>query len=78
MATGDIEKELKDLIRNGQRVYFNFYRKGELYYAHENGFVFVVPVADTGDGVFQPDEKAILMMRYIRRQLAQNAEGKRS
>lgn len=58
-------KTLKDYVTNGAKVQFKFYRKGELWYATDCGFEFPVPIEDTGDGVFQNEDKAILFMRYI-------------
>jgi hypothetical protein len=34
-----------------------------------------VPISDTGDGIFLPQDKAIIFMRYIRQQLAANTAG---
>ena len=65
---------LKDLVANGKRVHFEMYRKGELHYKTDDGFQFVVPIDDCGDGMFLADDKAILFMRYIRKQIALNAE----
>ena len=43
------------------------YRKNELHYTTtETGFNFTVPIEDFGDGEFLRDDKAILLMRYIR------------
>lgn len=60
--------DIKDCIKG--RVTFQFYRKGELYYRCENGFVFPVPVNDTADATFNPEDKAMLFMRWIRKALA--------
>lgn len=70
----DSTPDLKDLIKN-KEVFFNFYRAGELYYITEDGFEFVVPISDTGDGVFLGRDKAIYFMRYIRKQLEANEAG---
>lgn len=51
------------------KVKFLYYRKGELYYQCENGFIFPVPIDDTGDASFNSDDKAILFMRWIRKAL---------
>lgn len=60
------------------RVTFQFYRKQNLYYKCENGFVFPVPISDTGDGVFLPEDKGMFFMRWIRKELeAQNADSLR-
>ncbi len=66
---------LKQLVSDGKQVHFQFYRKGELFYKTDDGFEFSVPVADAGDGVFLASDRAMLFMRYIRKQLAANAEG---
>jgi hypothetical protein len=51
------------------KVKFLYYRKGELYYQCENGFIFPVPIDDTGDASFNSEDKAILFMRWIRKAL---------
>ena len=66
---------LKELVANGKRVQFVMYRKGELHYKTDDGFAFVVPVEDCGDGVFLNEDKAMLFMRYIRKQLEANEAG---
>jgi hypothetical protein len=53
------------------KVKFQFYRKGDLYYKCENGFVFPVPIDDTGDASFNDEDKAMLFMRWIRKALAE-------
>jgi len=66
---------LKELVGQGKRVRFTMYRKGQLHYKTDDGFEFQVPVDDCGDGVFLAEDKAMLFMRYIRKQLEANAEG---
>jgi len=63
---------LTDHVRDNQKVHFKFYRQGILYYETEKGLLFEVPVADTGNGVFNFEEKAINFMRWIRPQMAKN------
>ena len=68
---------LKDLVSNGKTVKFVMYRKGELHYVSSDitdNFHFTVPIEDCGDGMFLAEDKAILFMRYIRKQLEANAE----
>lgn len=38
-------------------------------YKTECGFMFPVPIDDTGDGTFLSKDKAMMFMRYIRKQL---------
>lgn len=66
---------LKELVAGDKLVHFQFYRKGELHYKTDDGFSFVVPVEDAGDGVFLASDRAMLFMRYIRKQLEANANG---
>lgn len=60
---------LKSLVQN-QDVHFQMYRKNELWYQTDSGFLFPVPIADTGDGEFLKKDKAMFFMRYIRQHLA--------
>jgi len=66
--------KLKDLIKG--KVTFQFYRKGELYYETESGFVFRVPISDCGDACFNREDKGIMFMRYIRKELESQNEKK--
>ena len=61
--------DIKEMVRNNKKVTFIFYRQKELWYKTECGFEFPVPIDDTGNGVFLNEDKAMLFMRYIRKQL---------
>ena len=67
---------IKDHVINNQRVRFEFYRQGMLYYKTERGLTFEVPTSDTGNGAFLVEDKAILFMRWIRKQLESNEAGR--
>ena len=58
---------IKEMVANGRKVRFTHYKNGELWYVTERGFAFPVPIADTGDGSFLADDKALLFMRYIKK-----------
>lgn len=62
-------------VRDGQKAKFEFYRNGTLYYKTEKGLLFEVPSSDTGDAVFNTEEKASTMMKWIRTQLEANEAG---
>lgn len=62
-------KNIKDMVKNNQKANFIAYKESNLYYTTECGFVFSVPVSDIGDGIFNATEKAMLLMRYIRKQI---------
>lgn len=64
-------KSIKDMVNNGKKVYFIYYRSNELWYKTECGFTFPVPISDIGDATFLPEDKAILFLRYIKNQLNQ-------
>lgn len=65
---------IKDMVKDNKQATFQYYRKGELWYKTECGFMFPVPVSDVGDGTFNATEKAMLLMRYIRKQIAAHEE----
>ena len=67
---------IKEMVSQGKKVKFQFYRQKELWYVTEDGFEFPVPIADCGDGVFLNEDKAILFMRYIRKHLENIKEAK--
>lgn len=58
---------IKEMVDQGKKVTFQFYRKGELWYVTKTGFAFPVPISDTGDAEFLAQDKAILFMRWIKR-----------
>lgn len=60
---------IKDMVKDNKRVKFCYYKHGELFYKTECGFMFPVPISDTGDGIFLDEDKAMLFMRYIRKQI---------
>jgi len=67
--------KIKDIVKN-QNAHFVFYRDGALFYETDNGFQFPVPVDDAGSATFNKEEKAILLMRYIRKHLHKTAEAR--
>lgn len=67
---------LKEMVSGGKQVTFSHFRRNQLWYTTECGFQFAVPAVDVGDATFNATEKAMLMMRYIRNQLAENEAGR--
>jgi len=63
-------RQLKDLVKDNKTVRFVFFRDGALHYETDDGFVFPVPIEDAGSATFHRKERAMLMMRYIRKHLA--------
>jgi hypothetical protein len=70
-------RTVKEMIVNNQKVRFSFYRDGHLWYETECGFRFPVPIADAGTATFLAEDRAILFIRYIRKQVAVVEEGRR-
>ena len=58
---------IKDLVKENKKARFVYFRDGALHYETEDGFVFPVPVDDAGSATFNAEEKAMLLMRYIRK-----------
>ena len=67
--------KLVDLVKN-KTVVFQYYRDSQLWYeieldppdnAFKHGFLFPVPISDIGNAKFNKTEKAILLMRYIKK-----------
>jgi hypothetical protein len=69
-------RTLKEMVANNQKVRFCFYRDGLLWYDTECGFRFPVPIEEAGTATFMAEDRAMLFMRYIRRQLATVAEAR--
>lgn len=65
---------VKDMVKDGKIATFVCYFAGNLYYETQDGFRFTVPVSDVGNAIFNKQEKALLMMRYIRKQVELNAQ----
>lgn len=65
-----MEISIKDMVKDNKQATFLYYRDGDLWYATEDGFKFPVPVSDVGNATFPATEKALLLMRYIRKHLA--------
>ena len=60
---------IKDIVK-GNNAHFVFFRDKALFYETDDGFQFPIPVDDAGSATFNAEEKAILLMRYIRKHLA--------
>lgn len=62
-----MSRNLKEIVSNDATVEFSHFRRGNLYYRTADGFCFPVPTEDAGDASFHKIERAMLMMRYIRK-----------
>jgi hypothetical protein len=56
------------MIKN-KKVTFLFFQNGELWYTTECGFKFPVPITDVGTAAMNAEDKAILFMRWIRKEI---------
>jgi hypothetical protein len=68
--------ELKDLVKD-RKVKFSFFRDGELWYEVEGtNFQFPIGGDDLKGAIFKAEDKALLFMRWIRKQLKAIEDGK--
>lgn len=58
---------IKEMVKDQKKARFIHYCDGELWYTTECGFEFPVPLNDVGNATFLAEDKAILLMRYIRK-----------
>jgi len=68
--------DIKAMVTGNKQVTFMYYRDGDLWYRHENGFEFPVPIADVGTATMLASDKAMLFMRYIRKHATMLEQGK--
>lgn len=61
------EYNIKEMVSNGKKVKFLYYREGEFFYSTECGFQFPVPLSDLGKATLMAEDKALLFLRYIRK-----------
>lgn len=59
--------DIKRAVVDEQRAWFSYYRDGSLWYVTEYDELFPVPIDDIGNATFNREEKAILLMRYMRK-----------
>jgi hypothetical protein len=71
MAT---ELKITDIVRNDNPAHFSFYRAGHLYNTVEvdgQMYVFPIELGDVGNASLFATMKAITLMRWIRKSLAE-------
>ena len=68
---------VKEHVNNNQKVHFQFYRQGVLYYKTDKGLLFEVPISECDDACFNNEDRAMPFMKWIRAQLKRNEEGMR-
>lgn len=71
-----MKNNLKEMVKGDKTVVFTHFRRNELWYKTDCGFAFAVPASDVGDATFNAEERAMMLMRYIRKQIKANEEGK--
>ena len=59
--------DIKRAVIDNRLVTFKYYRDGSLWYETEFEELFPVPIEDIGNATFNRQEKAILLMRYMRK-----------
>ena len=68
---------IKDIVKN-QNAHFVFYRDRALFYETDNGYQFPVPISDAGSATLNKQEKAIFLMRYIRKHMENTEKAKKA
>ena len=66
---------IKDLVKD-KNAHFVFFRDKSLFYETDDGFQFPIPIDDAGSATFNAEEKAILLMRYIRKHIAKTEQAR--
>lgn len=61
-----VKIDIKRAVSDGKRVTFSYCRNAMLYFTTEFDETFPVDISDMGESTFNADEKAILLMRYMR------------
>ena len=58
--------DIKDMVGGDKKVRFLYYKDNALWYITDSNFEFPVPISDTAGAIFNAEDKAIFMMRWIR------------
>lgn len=75
-ASGGSEiTSIKDIVKS-KNARFVYFRDKALFYETDDGFQFPIPIDDAGSATFNAEEKAILLMRYIRKHKARTEEAR--
>jgi hypothetical protein len=59
--------DIKRAVSEGRVCFLEYYRDGKLWYVTEFGELFPVPISDVGNATLHQTEKALLLMRYMRK-----------
>lgn len=66
---------IKDIVK-GNNAHFVYFRDRALFYETDDGFQFPIPIDEAGSATFNAEEKAILLMRYIRKHMAETKKAR--
>lgn len=63
-----------DFVKDNNKAYFQFFRNGVLYYnvlhlTEAEYYQFQIPIEDLGNATVAHTEKALTLMRYIRKSI---------
>ena len=64
--------EVTKFVRPGKLAYFDFFRAGIFYYRilnEQTWYNFCIPLEDLGSATLNTEEKAITLMRWIRKSM---------
>ena len=69
MNTQEFNQTLKEMVTDNKKVKFSRFKNNELWYKAENGFEFPIHISEIGDAEFLAEDKALLFMRWIKKQM---------
>lgn len=67
MPPTPVKIDIKRAVSENRVAYYTHYHDGALWYKTAFDEAFPVPVSDIGNATFNTQEKAILLMRYMRK-----------
>lgn len=59
--------DIKRAVSENRKVTLTHVHAGSIWYETEFGEAFPVPISDMGEATFHAEEKALLLMRYMRK-----------
>jgi len=59
--------DIKRAVSDGNRAFFRYYADGSLWFITTDFELFPVPIEDLGTATVRLNEKALLLMRYMRK-----------
>lgn len=65
---------IKEMVGGTKTVRLLYYRRGSLWYETVTGFRFPVPITECGEATYLAEDKAMLFMRFIQKEISEQRE----